>query len=98
MDIFSSFIGDDDGVDAKPSMSSAPLVTRVGLVVKLHQHSLLFFDDKSETEIFIPYTQIRDFWYTDCMGNLGNRVSDLEQDDEITIVIPEWLARKEGLL
>lgn len=74
-----------------------PLVTREGLVVKLHKASLLFFDDKAQTEVFIPYSQIRDFWYTDCTGNLNKQIYDLEPDDEITIVIPQWLARKEGL-
>ena len=98
MDIFSSMLGRDEDIPLKKKAGSGPpLVTRDGLAVKHNKASLLFFDDKAQTEIFIPYSQIRDWWYTDCPSNLNLEIAQIEPDDEITIVIPQWLARKEGL-
>lgn len=98
MDIFSSMLGDDENTQLKKKVwTCVPLVKRDGLVVKLHKASLLFFDDKAQTEVFIPFSQIRDLWYTGCTGKLKVQIHELDPDDEITVVIPEWLAKKEGL-
>ena len=99
MDIFSSFMGQDDDLVIIKSRTKAPLVERSGLAIRLHKSSLLFFDDNAQTEIFVPYTQIRDFWFTGTGSKLSARkIEDIEPDDEITILIPVWLARKEGLV
>ena len=98
MDIFSSFMGQDDDLVIIKSITKAPLVERSGLAIRLHKSSLLFFDDNAQTEIFVPYTQIRDFWFTGTGSKHSRKIEDIEPDDEITILIPVWLARKEGLV
>ena len=98
MDIFSAFLGNDEEPVIKKSRTRAPLVERSGLVIRLHKSSLLFFDDKAQTEVFVPYTQIRDFWFIGTASRRSRRIEEIEPDDEITILIPLWLARKEELL
>ncbi len=72
-------------------------VIRRGLVVRVVDRSVLFFDDESGQEFFIPKSTIVDWWFT-VSGNKSNlRLDDLQLDDEITVVFPRWLARKEGI-
>lgn len=96
MDFFSAFIGMETTKKAPKKRSS--LVVREGLVVKFTEKSLLFFDDEAATEVFIPLTQIRDVWFTSGTKLLSTKLDALEPDDEISILIPAWLARKEGLI
>ena len=73
-------------------------VEREGMVVRLHAASVLFFDDESQQEIFIPLSQIKDWWFTSSHSKRGLELEDCELDDELTIVIPGWLAKKEGMV
>lgn len=85
----------------KSSFKGEDVVVRAGLVVKLSKSSLLFFDDNAQTEIFIPYSQILHFWFTDKehrKNSIELTVLDLEPNDEVSIVIPKWLAKKERLI
>jgi hypothetical protein len=69
-----------------------------GLVVKLTPRSLLFFSDVTGQEAFIPFSQIADWWFTERGDRRTFSLQDLEPDDEITVVVPKWLLRKEYLI
>jgi hypothetical protein len=69
-----------------------------GLVVKLTQRSLLFFSDVTGQEAFIPFSVIDDWWFTGRGDRQTFDIQDLEPDDEITVVVPKWLLRKENLI
>jgi hypothetical protein len=80
------------------SESGGSWIKREGLVSRMTLASILFFDDESGQEIFLPFSQVQDWWYTKQGDKQGMRLKDLEPDDEITVLIPKWLLRKEGLL
>lgn len=69
-----------------------------GLVVRHGPKSLLFFDDESVQEVWLPYSKIIDWKFTDSNDDGCLDVRDLELNDEITVTIPRWLAKKEGLV
>ena len=69
-----------------------------GLVVWNRQASVLFFEDETATEVFIPKSVIADWWFVHNKDKNGLRLEDLAKNDEISLVVPKWLARKEGLL
>ena len=103
MDMFDVF----SGRKAKPKMPKAPqtktssrggLIERIGIVVRMRNASVLFFDDNSQQEIFIPLSQVKDWWFSSSGTKRGLRLEDLELNDELTIVIPKWLALKEGMV
>jgi hypothetical protein len=71
---------------------------RRGLVVRAAEKSILFFDDATGREVFIPISKILDWWFSDAGTKRGLRIQDLELNDEITILIPTWLAKKESLV
>lgn len=81
-----------------PKKSFGSLVNRKGLVVSLRQASVLFFDDEAVKEVFVPVSLIKDWWFTTDGTKRGLGLGDLELDDEVTLVIPKWLAKKEKLL
>ena len=104
MDIFSIFSGVSMSGRKPPAVSKdrgasrASAETRLnGLVVKVTTKAVLFFDDGSGREAFLPFSKIMDWWFTAGGGRRHLRVVDLELDDEITVVIPTWLARREKL-
>jgi len=72
-------------------------IERRGLVVRVTPKSLLFFDDETGREIFIPLSKVYDWRFTTYGGKHGLMISDLELDDEIVIMFPRWLAVKEGI-
>ena len=105
-DIFSVFSG-VGGAKAKkkttcPGKSKADgrggWVERRGMVVRVSPASVLFFDDASSTEMFIPVSQVKDWWFTSSGAKRGLSVPDLELDDEVTLVVPRWLLKNEGVL
>lgn len=104
MDVFSIFSGSvqtEKKAEKKKQTSGSyrgGLVQRKGLVVRLRDESVLFFDDDSVQEVFIPRSQIKDWWFTSDGSKRTLSVADLELDDEITLVIPRWLAIKEGMV
>jgi hypothetical protein len=69
-----------------------------GLVVLNREASFLFFEDESATEVFIPKSVIDDWWFVDNHDKKGLRLEDLRKNDEISLVIPKWLALKENLI
>lgn len=82
-------------------MSQSPNKVELGgVVVAQGPQALLFFDDESVQEVWISRRLIFDWWFTDSSApdaTLPLEVDDLERNDEITIVIPRWLAEREGL-
>lgn len=105
MDIFSVF----DGTPAKkrksvskanrPARGALPAETKLkGIVVRVTDNFLLFFDDGTGRETFLPFSKIMDWWFTSNGGKRHLRIVDLELDDDITVLIPIWLARKEKLV
>lgn len=72
-------------------------VEREGVVVRMAARSILFFDDDAGSEVFLPRSLIRDWWFTKDQSCRSLELNDLELDDEVTFVIPEWLAKREGL-
>ena len=69
-----------------------------GLVVRLQPQSVLFFDDGTGKEVFLPYSKILDWWFTSSGTKRGLRIVDLELNDAVTLLVPKWLARREGLV
>jgi len=101
MDVFSMFSDAPSRAAAsKPSLKrrGGDLVARKGLVVRVTSSSVLFYDDVSVQEVFVPLSQVRDFYFTSSGGKRGLTLQDLELDDEVTLVIPKWLAKKEGMV
>lgn len=99
MDVF-SMLGSSSGksLNTKPRSANAGVMKLSGIVVRISEKSVLFFDDASGQEIFVPISRIMDWWFTSCGTKRGLRICDLELDDEITILMPTWLAKKEKLL
>ena len=105
MDIFSVFDGSPAGKKKESSTAKRSLAGKLpaeaklkGLVVRVSDKSLLFFDDGSGREAFLPLSKILDWWFTSSGSKRHLRLIDLELDDEITVLIPTWLARKENLI
>jgi hypothetical protein len=69
-----------------------------GMVVLSRTASLLFFEDETATEVFVPTSQIVDWWFVDNHGKKGLRLEDLKRNDQVSLVIPKWLARREGFI
>lgn len=79
--------------------SSNSLVRREGLVVRNNPpRSVLFFDDEASTEIFVPYSQIKDWHFTASGSRDGLELEDLKLDDEVELYITKWLAKRENLI
>jgi hypothetical protein len=74
------------------------LVNLEGLVVKVTKGAVLLFHDDTGQEVFIPKSQVHDWFFT--RGGSKQRLSlnDLELNDEITLVVPRWLAKRENLV
>lgn len=68
-----------------------------GVVILNTPKSLLFFDDDTGLEVFIPKSQVKDWFFKGKLDRFSLTVDDLHYGDEINITIPKWLARKEGL-
>ena len=99
MDIFEIFVGAIPKEKLKAGKSQrGSYVERRGMVVHMYDSSMLFFDDDSQQEIFIPLSQVKDWWFTSSKSKSGLKLEDCELDDELTIVIPGWLAKKEGMV
>ena len=101
MDMFDVFAGSSPAPSKKGKMSGrnrGGYVERSGLVARMRDASVLFFDDDSQQEIFVPISQIKDWWFTPSGTKRNLRLQDLELDDEVTLVFPRWLAVKEGLV
>ena len=73
------------------------LVKRAGMVVRMTSKSLLFFDDKSGQEVHVPYSEIADWHFTESGGKENLRLSDLNEGDVVSLVLPRWLCKREGL-
>ncbi|MBQ9366757.1 MAG: hypothetical protein IJT83_03165 [Victivallales bacterium] len=103
MDMFDIFTGKQQP-EKKPEAASGTsgkrggYVERRGMVVRVQNASVLFFDDASQQEIFVPLSQVKDWWFTASSSKRGFALDDCELDDEITICIPRWLAKKEGMV
>jgi hypothetical protein len=84
----------------KPAVrkSGSALVKLKGLVVLVRDKSILFFDDGSAREVFIPVRSVVDWWFISDGSKRGLRLTDLELNDEISVIIPIWLAKKEKML
>lgn len=94
MDVFFDTCGRPAG---RPS-SGGGHVEREGIVVKLTAQSVLFFDDEAGQEFFVPVSTILDWWFTANGTKRTRDLEELEPDDEITLLMPRWLLKKEGLL
>ena len=101
-DMFSFMTGSSAGPSKKKKQSAKPSnggwSEHKGLVIRINEKSVLFFDDASVQEIFIPLSQVKDWWFTSDGGKRGLRLQDLELDDEVTICLPRWLAFTEGMV
>ena len=73
-------------------------IEREGMVVTMRPMSILFFDDYGQKEIFVPISQVKDWWFTTTGSKDGLGIEDLEPDDEVTLIIHRWLAVKERLV
>lgn len=103
MDVFSLFGYQVKWTQKSRAAQKGPIgtgrsMTRLpGLVVSVRDKSVLFFDDGSGREAFVPVSKVMDWWFTACGTKRGLRLCDLELNDEVTILVPTWLARKEKL-
>jgi hypothetical protein len=77
--------------------SGGDYVEREGIVVKVLPKSICFFDDVAGHEWFVPVSKLADWWFTNRGDKHELRICDLELDDEITILVPRWLLRREGI-
>ncbi|MDR1945983.1 MAG: hypothetical protein LBQ51_02295 [Desulfovibrio sp.] len=77
---------------------TASCIWRNGVIVMRMPRSVLFFDDVCVKELFIPMSVILDWHFTTCGTKRNLNVPDLERDDEVSLYIPKWLARKEKLI
>jgi hypothetical protein len=75
-----------------------PFVWRHGVVAALRDKSIIFFDDAAVKEVFVPISRILDWQFTREKTKKNLRIRDLERDDEVSIYIPQWLAKREKLL
>lgn len=66
-----------------------------GIVVSVRDRSIEFMDDVSGQTAFIPFSAVRDWRFVDRQDKKGLNLHDLLVDDEISVDIPKWLARKE---
>lgn len=101
MGIFDVFTGERPSRKTTKSATGSSrggLVLRDGMVVRQNGVSVLFFDDSSQKEVFIPLSQVTDWWFTSSGSKQNLRLADLELDDEVTLVIPRWLAKKERMV
>lgn len=104
MDFFEFLAGEGSSRPVKrlagkrlPRNGLPPQTKRKGLVVAARDASILFFDDDSGREVFLPVSTITDWWFTVDGTKRGMQLSDLELNDEVTMLIPIWLAKKEKL-
>jgi len=69
-----------------------------GVVMKVRERSILLFHDDSVNEVFVPRSKIIDWWFTRNGRKDGLGLDDLELDDEVTLLIPKWLAKRERMI
>lgn len=85
-------------LDGYQSGAGRTTILRKGVVVTASEKAILFFDDESVTEFWVPRKMICDWRFVDDGTRQGLSDRHLERNDEIELLIPKWLARKEGLL
>lgn len=73
-------------------------VERFGTVVTVTDLAVCLFDDMSEREIFFPRRYIKRWFFTDMGTDRGWPIGTLERGDDVTLVIPRWLAERENLM
>jgi len=73
-------------------------ISREGTVSTITDRALCFFDDVSEREVWIPHQYIKSWVFTDMGTDRGWPLGALETGDDITVVIPRWLAVKERIV
>lgn len=71
---------------------------RKGLVVRNHRKAFVFFDDSIGAEYWVPYKALKDWFFTDTRTKKHADVTDLELNDEITVILPGWFLMREGVL
>ena len=101
MDMFDVFTGAQPNRKSAKSASGSRrggFAERSGMVVRMRGASVLFFDDDSQQEIFVPLSQVKDWWFTASCSKQGLALEDCDLNDEVTLLIPKWLALKEGMV
>ena len=73
------------------------LLSLDGLFIRSSEKALLFFDDNSGQEVWIPFSVISDWWFTGDGTKRHLEMRDLELNDLVTLVVKTWFARKEGI-
>lgn len=68
-----------------------------GMVVAVRPKSIILFHDDTAQEVFVPRSVIADWDFTDGQARGDLILSDLEPNDQVVLVIPRWLAKREGL-
>jgi hypothetical protein len=88
----------DSLFDYRGVFQEGPCTWRHGAIAAMRKKAIVFFDDASEKEVFIPISRILDWQFTKDKTKKHLRVQDLERHDEVSLYIPVWLAKREKLI
>jgi len=85
-------------LDGYQDKAGRTTILRKGVVVATTERAILFFDDESVTEFWVSRKMICDWRFVEDGTRQGLADRHLARNDEIELLIPKWLARKEGLI
>jgi hypothetical protein len=67
-------------------------------VLKNGEKSILIREDSTQYEVFIPTSQIQDWWFQESGNQEDLELKHLEDGDEVVFVLSYWICRKEGFI
>lgn len=68
---------------------------REGYVNTTTDKAILFYDDSTGEEIWVPMSIVKDWWFAEGGEKNELTLKSLKLNDNVTLVLPKWFIRKE---